>query len=464
MKTEARTITLEEALALSRSESVALYKQHVNPGLCTLLGIVGFDRRFVEAHGVTVVDEHGREYLDFLGGYGALNFGHNHPEIVEAVRRVEAMPNILQAAVGALVGPLGASLASLLPGDLNKSFFCSSGAEAVEGALKMARIATGRTDFVYADGSFHGKSFGALSVTGRTKYQEPFQPLLPGCHAVPFGDIDALTRTLAEHECAAFIIEPIQGEGGIVVPPEGYLSAAADACAAAGALLILDEIQTGFGRTGTIFAAEHEDVVPSIMTTAKSLGGGVMPLGAFSTTDATWDRTYGGTEKCTLHTSTFGGNARAMAAGLKAIEILVRDGLAEAAGTKGARFKGELERIAADSHLIKEVRGRGLMIGVEFYEPHLVKKLSAEYLAASVGGLLLEDHGIITAYTLNNPNVIRFEPPLIVTDAQIDHVLESFEQVVNKHHGLVGVMAGLGRTMVTRGHRGSGHGEERHAG
>jgi putrescine aminotransferase len=431
---------------------VALYKQHLNPGLCTLLGIVGFDRRFVEAHGVTVVDEHGREYLDFLGGYGALNFGHNHPEIVEAVRRVEAMPNILQAAVGALVGPLGASLASLLPGDLNKSFFCSSGAEAVEGALKMARIATGRTDFVYADGSFHGKSFGALSVTGRTKYQEPFKPLVPGCHMVPFGDIGALERALAEHECAAFIIEPIQGEGGIIVPPDGYLRSAADACRAAATLLIVDEIQTGFGRMGTVFAAERDGVVPDIMATAKSLGGGVMPLGAFSATDAIWDRAYGGTEKCTLHTSTFGGNARAMAAGLKAIEILLRDDLAAAARAKGERLRSELQRIAADSHLIKEVRGRGLMIGVEFYEPHMVKKLSAEYLAPSVGGLLLEDHGIITAYTLNNPNVIRLEPPLIVTDEQIDHVLESFEHVVKKHHGFVGVMAGLGRTMLSRDH------------
>lgn len=453
MESSGGIVTLEDALGFDRGESVGLYKQHVNPGLCTLLGIIGFDRRFVEAQGMTVRDDHGNEYLDFLGGYGALNFGHNHPEIVEAVHRVEHMPNILQAAVGALVGPLGASLAAIMPGDLTRSFFCNSGAEAVEGALKLARISSGRTDFVYADCSFHGKSFGALSVTGRKKYQTPFEPLVPGCHMVPFGDVKALTQTLAAHECAAFIIEPIQGEGGIVVPPDGYLSAAAEACHEAGALMIVDEIQTGFGRTGTVFAAEHDGVVPDIMTTAKSLGGGVMPAGAFSTTDAVWDRGFGGTEKCTLHTSTFGGNARAMAAGLKAIEILVRDDLAGQARTKGERLKAGLEGIAAESGLIKEVRGRGLMLGVEFYEPKVAKKLSAEYLAASVAALLLQDHGIITAYTLNNPNVIRLEPPLIVTDAQIDHLLESFESVVKKHHGFVGVMAGLGRTMLTRGKR-----------
>ncbi len=443
-------ITLEQALDLERDDSVALYKRHVNPGLCTLLGIIGFDRRFVEAHGMTVRDDHGREYLDFLGGYGALNFGHNHPEIVEAVRRVESMPNILQASIGCLVGPLGASLAAILPGEVRRSFFCSSGAEAVEGALKLARIATGRTDLVYAEGSFHGKSFGALSVTGRAKYQTPFEPLVPGCHMVPYGDIEALEAALAARECAAFIIEPIQGEGGIVVPPDGYLSAAAAACRATGTLLIVDEIQTGLGRTGAVFASEHEDVAPDIVATAKSLGGGVMPAGAFSATAEVWDKGFGGTEKCTLHTSTFGGNARAMAAGLKSIEILMRDDLSSAAREKGERLMAGLERIASGSGLIKEVRGRGLMIGVEFYEPRVAKKLSAEYLAASVAGLLLQDHGVITAYTLNNPNVIRLEPPLIVTDAQIDHLLDAFEQVVSKHHGFLGVMAGLGRTMVSR--------------
>ncbi|GAB4292509.1 MAG: aspartate aminotransferase family protein [Coriobacteriia bacterium] len=450
MITSDDVITLEDALQLSKSASVGLYREHVNPGLCTLLGIIGFDRRFVEAHGTTVVDDRGVEYLDFLGGYGALSFGHNHPEIVAAVHAVENMPNLLQASIGCLVGPLGMSLAAILPGELKRSFFCNSGAEAVEGALKLARIATGRTDFVYADGSFHGKSFGALSVTGRSKYQEPFAPLVPGCHRVGFGDVDALGRALADHECAAFIIEPIQGEGGIVVPPDGYIAAAAEKCHEAGAMLIADEIQTGLGRTGAVFAVEHEGVVPDIMTTAKSLGGGVMPLGAFSTSGPVWDRGFGGTERCALHTSTFGGNARAMAAGLKAIEILIRDDLATAAAVKGARLKRELERIAEGSTLIKEVRGRGLMLGIEFYQPRVARKLSAEYLAASVAGLLLEEHRIITAYTLNNPNVIRLEPPLTVTDQEIDRVLEAVEAVVRKHHGLAGVMAGLGRTMISR--------------
>lgn len=266
---------------------------------------------------------------------------------------------------------------------------------------------------------------------------------------VPYGDIEALEAVLAKHECAAFIVEPIQGEGGIVVPPDGYLKAAEEACHAHGALLILDEIQTGFGRTGTMFAAEHDGAEPDIMATAKSLGGGVMPIGAYTATTAVREAGYGTMDTCVLHTSTFGGNAWAMAAGLKSIEIFVRDNLAEEARRKGERFKAGLDRIAADRHLIKEVRGRGLMLGVEFYEPKVGKALSHEYLAASISALLLQDHGIITAYTLNNPNVIRFEPPLIVTDEQIDRALDAFEQVCRHHHGIAGAFAGLGRTMLT---------------
>ena len=450
MSSTTRTVTLEEALELPRKENIGLYRDHVNPDLCSLFGLLGLDRRFIRAEGVTVTDESGREYLDFLGGYGSLSLGHNHPEVTEAVRRVESMPNLLQASVGVLVGPLAASLAAIEPGGLNKSFFCNSGAEAVEGALKLARISTGRTRVIYADGSFHGKSLGALSVTGRSKYKKPFEPLVPGCHAVPFGDIDALETAMREGDCAAFIVEPVQGEAGIIPPPDGYLKAAEEICHAHGALLIADEIQSGLGRTGTMFAVEHDGAMPDIMTTAKALGGGVMPLGAYTASDRVWEAGYGTTEACLLHTSTFGGNTRAMAAGLKTIEILVRDDLAGAAARKGAVLKEGLERIASTTSLIKEVRGRGLMIGVEFYEPALAKKLSSEYLAASIAGLLLNDHGIITAYTLNNPNVIRFEPPLIVTDAQIAHVLESFETICAGCHGFVGALTGLGRTMLSR--------------
>ncbi|PKQ19551.1 MAG: putrescine aminotransferase [Actinobacteria bacterium HGW-Actinobacteria-6] len=444
-------ITLERALALERAEMIALYKAHVNPDLCSLLGLIGFDRRFILAEGVEVTDDQGRVYLDFLGGYGALSLGHNHPEVIAAVESVSHVPNLLQASLGSLVAPLATSIATVAPGDLNKCFFCNSGAEAVEGALKLARISTGRQDFIYAEDSFHGKSMGALSVTGRDKYRQPFEPLVPGCHGVPFGDTDALAAVLSEHECAAFIVEPIQGEGGIIVPPDGYMKAAEELCHAHGALLITDEIQTGFGRTGTLFAVEHDGARPDIMAISKSLGGGIMPIGAYVATDVVWEAGYGDRDRCVLHTSTFGGNTRACAAALKTIEIIMRDDLAGAARRKGEMFKRELESIGERYGLVKEVRGRGLMLGVEFYEPKIAKNLSHEYLAASVAGLLLQDHGIITAYTLNNPNVIRFEPPLTVTDEQIGRALEAFDDTLKHHKSLVGVVAGLGRTLLQRG-------------
>ncbi|MDA3935296.1 MAG: aspartate aminotransferase family protein, partial [Actinomycetota bacterium] len=440
MRDSGQPITLERARALERAETISLYKAHVNPDLCSLLGLIGFDRRFVLAEGVEVTDDQGREYLDFLGGYGALNLGHNHPEVTEAVESVSHLPNLLQASLGSLVAPLAASIATVTPGDLSKCFFCNSGAEAVEGALKLARISTGRRDFVYAEDSFHGKSMGALSVTGRDKYRQPFEPLVPGCHGVPFGDTDALAAVLSEQECAAFIVEPIQGEGGIIVPPDGYMKAAEELCHTHGTLLVADEIQTGFGRTGTLFAVEHDGARPDIMALSKSVGGEIMPICASVATNAVWEAGYGDRDRCVLHTSTFGGNTRACAAALKTIEIIVRDDLAGAARRKGDMFKRELESIGERYGLVKEVRGRGLMLGVEFYEPKIAKSLSHEYLASSVAGLLLQDHGIITAYTLNDPNVIRFEPPLTVTDEEIGRALEEVR-------GEVGVDAEAGEAV-----------------
>ncbi|MBC7325332.1 MAG: aspartate aminotransferase family protein, partial [Moorella sp. (in: Bacteria)] len=232
------------------------------------------------------------------------------------------MPNLIQSSLGVLAAALAHNLAKITPGDLQRSFFCNSGCEAVEGALKLARAATGRKEIIYCHNSFHGKSFGALSVTGREKYQKPFEPLLPGCAAVPFGDAEALAYELKKERAAAFIVEPIQGEGGINVPPPGYLAQARRLCSQHGTLLIIDEIQTGFGRTGAMFACEEEGAVPDILCLAKSLGGGIMPVGAYITTDEIWKKAYGSMEKALLHTSTFGGNNWAAAAALAALQVI----------------------------------------------------------------------------------------------------------------------------------------------
>jgi len=443
-------VMLEEALAGDRALSLKRYREYVNPQLAGLLSLVGFDRTFVRARGAVVTDAEGVEYVDCLGGYGAVNLGHNHPEIVAAVDRVAQMPNILQVAVGGLVGALGQSLAAVCPGGLKKVFLCNSGAEAVEGALKLARISTGRTGLLSTAGSFHGKSFGALSVSGREKYRTPFQPLLPGTKTVPYGDLEALKTELAGGSYAAFIVEPIQGEGGIVVPPRRYLKEAARACRKAGTLFVADEIQTGMGRTGRMFACEDEGVGPDIMVLAKSLGGGVMPIGAVVATDEAWSAGYGSGDRCLLHTSTFGGNTRACAAALKTIEVLVRDDVAAEAGRKGEALLSRLREVARRSDLVVAVRGRGLMIGVEFAQPRFAKAVSHEHMASMVASILLERDRIITAYTLNNPTVIRLEPPLTISDEQLEAVGDAMERICRRYSSFYSVAGAMATRVLGR--------------
>jgi len=440
-------IGLDEALQLNQKQIRALYKQYVNPGFATLLGLLNFDKRFVRAEGVYVWDENGEQYLDFLGGFGALNFGHNHPKINAAVQQVSHLPNLLQASLGTLSAALAHNLAQILPGNLSRTFFCNSGAEAVEGALKLAKAASKKKRIIYCEGSFHGKTMGALSVTGKSKYQMPFQPLISNCQAVPFGDSSSLEAKLKGGDVAAFIVEPIQGEGGVHVPSPGYLSEARQLCKKYDTFLIIDEIQTGFARTGTNFACEFEETVPDIICTGKSLGGGVMPLAAFTTTENIWDRAFGGFDKCQLHTSTFGGNTRAAAAGIGAIQVMIDENLAVQAREKGAYLlKGLKELQEKYPSFIKEVRGRGLLIGVEFNQltqgiwnkitGGKLNKLAEEYLAALVAAELMNKYRIITAYTLNNPNVIRFEPPLIILQQHLDRVLSALEEIFKTYHSV----------------------------
>ncbi len=454
----AKLISLEDALVQTRDEVRARAKQYINPGLVSMLSLLDFDKPFVRAAGMSVWDQDGHEYLDFLGGYGALNLGHNPPEVWAALTATAARPNILQVSLNPLAAALAENLAAITPGDLSRTFFCNSGAEAVEGAMKMAKAYSTKPTIVYMEGSFHGKTLGALSVTGRSKYQKPFQPLLPGCVAVPFGDLNALRQRLRQGDVGAVLLEPIQGEGGIIVPPEGFLGGVRALCSEFGALMIVDEIQTGFGRTGKMFACEHEAVVPDLLCLAKSLGGGVMPIGAVVARPVVWDKVYGGMEKATLHTSTFGGNTLAMAAGIAAVQAIVEKELAAAAAELGAYFLSKLQALQQKYPVIAAVRGCGLFIGLEFKEQEgLANLLSAgklnemakEYMGAMVAGSLLNEEKIITAFTLNNPNVIRLEPPLIVTREQIDRAVAALDATLQRTGSLWKATLSTAKTVVS---------------
>ncbi|KUO48919.1 MAG: putrescine aminotransferase [Desulfitibacter sp. BRH_c19] len=430
-------MTIDDALQLNRDSIKKIYKTNVNPALGNLLGLLNFDKKYVRAFGVQVWDEEENSYLDFLGGYGSLNIGHNHPAVIAAIDKIKAMPNILQASINPLASVLAYNLAEITPGNLSNVFFGNSGAEAVEGALKTAKIYTGKGKIVYCEGSFHGKTAGALSVTGRVKYQKPFYPLIPQCEAVPFGDLEGLEKALINKDVACFIVEPIQGEGGIIVPPEGYLKEVRKICTKYETLLIVDEVQTGFGRTGKMFASEWDDVIPDIMCLAKSLGGGIMPIGVFITSKAIWEKSYGETDRATLHTSTFGGNSWAVAAAIATIGVIYDENLINEAEEKGEYLLKRLLELKNKYPLIQDIRGKGLLVGIEFQQGKSVldkmiggkvSELSQEYTGALVAGELLNAHNIITAYTINNPNVIRLEPPLTVTYEELDYVVNSLDK------------------------------------
>jgi putrescine aminotransferase len=405
------------------------YTHHVNPYLAKLAAFAGFG---VETHaeGCYIFDHEGRRFLDCLGGYGTFALGHRHPAVVQAVK--DQLDHLALSGKAFFTKPqadLAERLAALAPEGLDYCFFSNSGAEAVEAALKFAKGATGRPGIVSTHGSFHGKTLGALSVTGRQKYRERFEPLLPGVTFVPYADADAAAAAIDE-ATACMIVEPVQGEGGIIVPPDGYLRRLREACDRSGALLIFDEVQSGMGRTGRFLASEHEGVAPDLVTLAKALGGGVMPIGATIGTKAIWDAIYG--ENPLHHSSTFGGNALACAAALAALRVFEEEGLAERSARMGAKLLASLQAVAArHPEMVLEVRGRGLMVGMEFRMDEVGELAVAQMLK----------RGLCVAYALNNPRVLRFEPPLLIDESQIAFAASTVDEALIETDEILSTLA-----------------------
>ncbi|HEX2863673.1 MAG TPA: aspartate aminotransferase family protein [Deinococcales bacterium] len=418
-------------------ETFQLFARHINPAMAASLRLAGLDVVEDHAEGSFIWDADGRRYLDFLGLYGTMSVGHRHPRVVEAVKRqLDRMAMPAKIMLSRPAAELAARLSALTPGNLQYAFFGNSGAEAVEGAIKIARAATGRHKIVSAHNGFHGKTLGALSLTAKPEYQDPFRPLVPGVAHVPFGDLPAL-EALLDDDTAAVILEPIQGEGGVILPPPGYLKAVRDLTAARGVLLIADEVQTGLGRTGKWFAVQHEGVEPDMMTLAKALGGGIMPIGAFLARKDLWtpfEQDY------KVHSTTFGGNPLACSAGLAVLDVIEEEGLVERSAELGARMLQSLKGLQEQfPYFITDVRGRGLMIGVQF-------------VSADVGTLFISEmskQGVLTAFGLNQPKMIRIEPPLNLSDGEAQLGLTAIEASLTavktelEHFGLLseGVLA-----------------------
>jgi len=386
------------------------YRQFVNPPLARVMKLSASPIE-VRAQGTTIWDHRGKAYLDFAGGYGVFTLGHSHPRVVAAVKaQLDLMSLSGKTMFNVLLGRVSKRLAEITPGDLQISFWCNSGTEAVEGAIKLARRATGRATIVATHDAYHGKTFGALSISGRETFQAPFRPLLADVVHIPFGDASALDRAL--EGAAAFVVEPVQGEGGVNIPPPGYLRAAREACDRAGALLIADEVQTGLGRCGTLFGCDRDGVVPDVMTLAKGLSGGVMPAGAYIARASVWNAAYA--KAPLLHTSTFGGGELACAAALAAMDVLQEDGLVENARERGAQLLDGCRAIAAEyPEVIREARGIGLLVGVELTNEGYGGWIIPEMVKA----------GVTAAWTLNQQRVIRLEPPLVVTADEVERAL-----------------------------------------
>ncbi|MGQ9524627.1 MAG: aminotransferase class III-fold pyridoxal phosphate-dependent enzyme [Armatimonadota bacterium] len=407
-------------------ECIDKYRRYIGPGLTNLMRFGGFAAVEVWAEGAVVRDGFGREYIDCLGGYGAFSLGHRHPKVVAAIKdELDRLPASTRTFFNQAQAQLAELLAEITPGKLQYSFFCHSGAEAVEGALKAARAASRRPGVIAADGAFHGKTFGALSASGRDVFKRPFEPLVPGFVHVPYGDADAIEDAITD-EIGAVILEPIQGEGGVVVPPDDYLPRVREICDRHGLVLILDEVQTGLGRTGKMLACQWWDVAPDIMCLAKALGGGIEPLGAFVGTPVVWDALFG--ENPTLHTTTLVSSVSCRA-GIATIQVLLEEDLPARAKRLGDRL---LQRLTAvkerHPHTVTDVRGRGLLVGVQ---------LSHKDVGLLVIGRLVS-RGVIVAYTFNNPCVIRFEPPLVITEEQLDKAVEAFDESLTDAESMLG--------------------------
>lgn len=440
----------EPAVAPSSPEQehangVERYQAYVNPQWVRLLNALDMNVHYTRASGAYLYTEDGRQIMDFLSGYCVHNTGHNHPFIVEALREELSAqgPAMVQSHVPDLAGRLAERLCTLSGNHLRKVFFCSSGSEGVEAAIKYARAHTGRTGLVYADGAFHGLTCGALSLMGDPFWSEGFGPMLSDTHQVLFGDLTALEAKLATKKIAALMIEPVQSEAGIRVPANDFLPKAQALCRKYGTLFVLDEVQTGLGRTGKFLAGQHYGVEPDIVILAKALSGGLIPIGATLMTEAVYRSVYDSLKRSIVHTSTYSENGLAMRAGIATLDVIRDEDLTQRSAKLGEYVRQRLRQELSGYEMIKEVRGAGLLNGIEFTVPRSVKlRLAFETFKHIHAGMfgqmvvmrLFREKDILTQMCGNNFMVLKVAPPLTVTEEQVNRFVVSMREVVELIH------------------------------
>ena len=441
-----------------------LYEQYLNNQMVRVLKTIGYDRHYKSAVGQYLYDQDGTEYLDLLSGFGVFALGRNHPTVVNALKETLSLdlPNLVQLDVSVLSGLLAEELLKTTPDNINKMFFCNSGTEAVEGAIKFARFTTKREKIVFCEHAYHGLTMGALSLNGEEIFRAGFGPLIPGCSSVPFNNLPALEQALNNKDVAAFIVEPVQGKG-VNLPDDNYLQEAERLCKKYGTLLVADEVQTGLGRTGKFWAIDHWDVKPDIICMAKALSGGFVPVGAVAMTQKVMDTVYNRMDRAVVHGSTFAKNNLAMAAGLATLHVLKEENLIEKSAAVGNDIIASINAMAAKYEFLKEARGKGMMIAIEFHAPKSLKlKAAWAMLEAANKGLfcqmitipLFKEQRILSQVAGHGMNVVKLLPPLTLTQKDRDHIVDAFDKVIAATHEVPGSIWDLGKTLASHALKG----------
>ncbi len=411
------------------ADSVRNFNDHVNPGWLKYRKSVSTDATFVEwsDSGESFYDLYGQEFIDCLGGFGIYTAGHRNPEILEVVQKQLGRYALhSQELLDPLRGYLANILALATPGDLQYSFFCSSGAEAVEMALKLARLASKKKYYISTVNGFHGKTYGAVSVSGKYTYRQPYLPMIQAVAHVEFGNAQALETTIKNlnavgESVAAFICEPIQGEAGIIIPPAGYLKQVRAICDRYGVIMIADEVQTGLGRTGYLWACEAEDVAPDILVFGKAFGGGILPITGIIASPKLWTEDIVN-NPWILGSPTFGGNPLCCSAAIASLRFLLENDLPAQIRAKGAYLMGKLYTVQQKHEILIDLRGRGFLIGLEFPEP---------FIGWSVSKGLFQ-RGVMTGGTLNNVKTLRIEPPGIISYQTMDKIVAILDETLTE--------------------------------
>ncbi|WP_367026167.1 aspartate aminotransferase family protein [Methylococcus sp. ANG] len=450
---------ISDLLKNRRGENFDLHEKHLNTQMVRVLKTIGYDRVYVRAQGPYLYDDQEREYLDLLSGFGVFALGRNHPKVVAALKDVldAQLPDLVQMDVSLLSGLLSEKILQRCPGDLSRMFYCNSGAEAVEAAIKFARYTTKREKIVYCEHGFHGLTLGALSLNGEQVFRDGFGPLLPACTAVPFNDLGALEAALRHNDVAAFIVEPIQGKG-VNLPDDGYLAEAARLCRKYGALFVADEIQTGIGRTGKFWAIEHWGVEPDMILMAKALSGGFIPVGAVAMKKQVMEAVFNRMDRAVVHGSTFSKNNMAMAAGIATLDAIEEEGLVENAARIGEQITAGIRAMADRYELLHAVRGKGMMIAVEFGAPKSFSlKAAWSLLETANKGLfsqmitipLFKNHRILSQVAGHGMNVVKFLPPLVIGQKDADWILQAMDAVIADCHKVPGAIWDLGKNLTS---------------